>query len=176
MSDSLKTASYFTSSSSEVRQSPLELMPTVPLHNDKQVLSIGGMVTGRLKPMYCENICPSANLLITYLKWTNLVLNYASAMWSKWPTTWAKATFKLTPLLRCKNILLQNKTLQRNRIVPIIVKLRNQPSINCWVSSSYRWAFSVFCPSSSSSSAPPSSSSSSSSSSSYRTKKTVPYI
>jgi hypothetical protein len=55
-------------------------MPTVPLHNDKQVLSIGGMVTGRLKPMYRENICPSANLLITYHKWTTLVLNYASAM------------------------------------------------------------------------------------------------
>ena len=53
-----------------------------------------------------------------------------------------------------------------------IVKLRNQPSINCWVSSSYRWAFSVFCPSSSSSSSAPPSSSSSSSSSSYRTKKT----
>jgi len=60
VSDSLKTASYFTSSSSEVRQSPLELMSTVPLHNDKQVLRIGRMVTGRLKPMYCENICPSA--------------------------------------------------------------------------------------------------------------------
>lgn len=80
VSDSLKTASYFTSSSSKVRQSPMELMPKVPLHNDKQVLSIGGMVTGSLKPMYCENICPIVNLLITYLKWTTLLLNYASAM------------------------------------------------------------------------------------------------
>jgi len=46
----------------------MELMPTVPLHNDEQVLSIGGTVTGKLKPMYNENICPTANLFITYLK------------------------------------------------------------------------------------------------------------
>jgi hypothetical protein len=56
------------------------MMPTVPLHNDKQVLNIGGMVTGRLKTNVLENICPSANPFITYLKCTTLVLNYASAM------------------------------------------------------------------------------------------------
>jgi hypothetical protein len=62
-------------------------MHTVPLNNDEQALSIGGMVTVRLKSMYRENICPRANLYITYLKWMTLVLNYASAMRSKSLTT-----------------------------------------------------------------------------------------